>query len=176
MYKKYLSLIAFILIVVFTAIWLIGKRDSNQTDLQKEVETPVMEMLDHGNPVRKRASFAIFTNGTLRVFTASMYHNLSKDVYIEGDNPTEVIITKEGITWDDFFSTLPLKLTSECLTAGTGETYCTNESKSLKFYINGERKDNILEVVINEGDRLLISFGDDNQEVIDQQLQQVLGF
>ena len=37
--------------------------------------------------IDRKASFAIFTNGTFRVFTASMYHNLSQDVYIEANNP-----------------------------------------------------------------------------------------
>lgn len=58
-----------------------------------------------------KASFAIFTNGTFRVFTASMYHNRSNDVFIEASNPNLVRIKKNGITWDDFFKTLPMKLT-----------------------------------------------------------------
>ena len=57
--------------------------------------------------VNKKASFAIFTNGTFRLFTAAMYHNLSEDVFIQADNPNIVHVKKTGITWDVFFKTLP---------------------------------------------------------------------
>lgn len=53
--------------------------------------------------VDKQASFAIFTHGTFRVFTATMYHNLSKEVYIEASNPNIVLVRKTGVTWNDFF-------------------------------------------------------------------------
>src|SRR3989337_644656 len=53
--------------------------------------------------VETKASFAIFTNGTFRIFTASMYHNLSEDVYIQADNPNVVHVKKSNTTWDDFF-------------------------------------------------------------------------
>src|SRR3990172_12305992 len=56
----------------------------------------------------RRASFAIFTNGTFRIFTDPKYHNLSDDVYIESTNPNIVLIQREGITWNDFFKTLPM--------------------------------------------------------------------
>jgi len=45
--------------------------------------------------VDKQASFAIFTNGTFRVFTAAMYHNLSPNAYIEASNPNVIQIKKD---------------------------------------------------------------------------------
>lgn len=53
------------------------------------------------------ASFLIFTNGTKRVFTNPMYHNLSEDVYIEAPNPAIVHVTKAGVTWGDFSPLYP---------------------------------------------------------------------
>src|SRR3972149_9373537 len=53
------------------------------------------------------ASFAIYTNGTKRTFTAAMYHNQSPDVFIESQDPGIVRVKKTGITWDGFYATLP---------------------------------------------------------------------
>lgn len=121
-----------------------------------------------------QAGFAIFTNGFFRIFTASMYHNLSKDVYIQADNPNITHVKKRGVTWDDFFKTLPFKLTTDCLITGTKEMFCTNENVSLKFYLNGVKINELLVQEIQEGDRVLITYGNENEEQIQNQLRQVV--
>lgn len=121
----------------------------------------------------KKAAFAIFTNGTFRVFTAPMYHNLSKDVFIESTNPNIVRITKVGITWDDFFTTLPFKLTTDCLTTGTGQTFCNGQNGTLKFYLNGQSDPDALDKLINQGDKLLISFGNETDSQIQTQIEKI---
>ena len=120
-----------------------------------------------------QAGFAIFTNGTLRVFTAAMYHNLSKDAFIQSDNPNIVRIKKIGVTWDDFFKTLPFTLTKDCLTTGTKQTFCTNNNGSLRFYLNGKQNPNALDKQIENGDLLLVSFGNENEAQIQEQLKQI---
>jgi len=120
-----------------------------------------------------RASFAIFTNGTFRVFTASMYHNLSSDVFIQADNPNIVQVKKENITWDDFFKTLPFSLTADCLVTGTKQTFCSGPSGKLKFYLNGIKTDDMLQRVIREADQALISYGDEDESEIQRQLKKV---
>jgi len=150
-----------------SSYFLINKSGKENIKPQELVMTS-MKMLKI-IPEDKKASFAIFTNGTFRVFTASMYHNQSVDVFIKADNPNVVLVKKENLTWDDFFNTLPFKLTNECLTTGTGETFCTNEESSLKFYINGSENPNALNQIIDPGDKLLVSFGDDSDSEIESQ-------
>lgn len=123
--------------------------------------------------VDKTAKFAIYTHGTLRVFTASMYHNLSEDVYISSESPNVVRIKKAGISWDDFFQTLPFNLTKNCLTTGTGETFCTNQKGTLKFYLNGVKADDFLTREIEQGDKALITYGYENDDQIREQINQL---
>lgn len=120
-----------------------------------------------------KAAFAIFTNGTFRVFTSPMYHNLSPDVYIDSSTPSIVQVKKVGVTWDQFFETLPMKLTKECLTTGTGQEFCTKDSQILKFYLNGSLETHALDKEINSGDRLLVSYGDESDSEIEEQFQRV---
>src|SRR3989344_1099656 len=119
------------------------------------------------------AAFAIFTNGTFRVFTGSMYHNQSDKVFIESSNPNIVHIKGSDVTWDDFFKTLPFSVSRECLTTGTGQTFCTNETQTLSFYINGEQDSDALSRRITSGDRLLVSFGSESETEIREQIQRI---
>ena len=120
-----------------------------------------------------KASFIIFTNGTLRDFSEPKYHNRSEDVYITSENPTEVIVKRKGITWQDFSNTLPtpMKLTKDCLTTGTDQAFCSNEKGSLKFYLNGKREDDFLLKEIKNGDKTLITYGSESEEQVQMQLK-----
>jgi len=145
---------------------------------KEDMGKPMFDLEPKGAPsipqiVNRQASFAIFTNGTFRVFTATMYHNLSPDVFIEGSNPNVIQIKKDGLTWNDFFSTLPFKLTHECLTTGTGQTFCTGSNGTLKFYINGEKAVNVLDQQINNGDKLLVTFGNETELEIKEQYDRI---
>lgn len=167
-----------ILIILFVALGLIfiaNTFKATNTLSQQKKSTIQLETPEQITPqiVEKQASFAIFTNGTLRVFTATMYHNLSSDIYIEASSPGVIQIKKAGLTWHDFFSTLPLKLTHECLTTGTGQTFCTGLNGTLKFYINGKKSVNALDQRVNNGDKLLVTFGSESEIAIKKQFDQI---
>ena len=105
------------------------------------------------------AKFEIYTNGTKRIFTAEMYHDQSKDVYIESTDPSIVHVTKDNITWDYFFKTLPFSLSKECLITGTKQTFCNSDSGQLRFILNGEEVPNSLDLIIKEKDTLEVRYG-----------------
>lgn len=126
--------------------------------------------------VDERAYFAIFTNGTFRVFTAAMYHQRSADVYLTAENPNEIKVKRANQTWGDFFKTLPFSLTHGCLVTGTQQTFCNGSTASLKFYLNGQRRDEFLNRAIKNGDRLLVSFGPTDDLRIESQLLKLNSF
>lgn len=160
---KRISIVVIVLTVA--ALGLLALKPSKVT------ETPVFPTpIAQSEATDLTASFAIFTNGTSRIFTSSRYHNLSTDVYIESSNPNRVHVKKSGVTWKDFFATLPMKLSQDCLTTGTGQTFCTQGLNTLKFYINGQFDAGALDRVINPGDRLLVSYGDESESEIEKQI------
>ena len=105
-----------------------------------------------------KASFTIITGNITRNFSAEKYHNQSTDVYIENPDPSVIYVTKTGITWDDFFKKLPMKLTKDCLITGDGETLCAGNGKTLKFFLNDIETPNLLDKEIMDGDKTLIIF------------------
>lgn len=153
----------------------LGQQDLKQKKNNRSPESGQTQIeAKTGESVDWRASFAIFTQGTFRVFTFSKYHNLSDEVFIEAQEPNIIKVKKQGITWDDFFKTLPMKLTNECLTTGTGQNFCTSGAETLKFYINEERMSDFLTREIQDGDKALITYGSETEEEIRGQLQRVV--
>ena len=61
----------------------------------------------------------------------------------------------------------------KCFVFPDGRQFCTNEDYSLKFYINEEKVDDIRSYVVQEDDRILISYGNDDQEAIEKQLAEL---
>ena len=120
--------------------------------------TPSAEAIQMDQEVDFTANFEIYTLGTKRIFTNSMYHNQSEQVYISADEPSKVHVKEKDLTWGNFFETLPFSVTKECLITGTGQEFCTSESGHLVFTLNGEDAPNVLDAVIQAGDKLVIKY------------------
>ena len=143
--------LGFILLLVGTFA-LFNRSESSPSIDQTPSLTPAVE-----EKVNFTASFTIITGNITRSFKAEKYHNLSPDVYISSDEPT-IHVKKPGITWDNFFKTLPMELTKECLITGDGETFCDKKDGSLKFYLNDIENKDLLDKEIKEDDKALIRF------------------
>ncbi|MDA1316620.1 MAG: hypothetical protein O3B87_01190 [bacterium] len=155
--------------VFFKATTTSREKSEISTEVNREEN---IETIDER--VNLRSSFAIVTNGTVRVFTAPMYHELSPDAFITANEPNSIQVTKAGTTWDDFFKTLPFSLSEECLITGTGETFCNEGNNTLKFFLNGNRVEKLLGKEIRNGDKALITYGQESEAQIQNQLQLVV--
>ena len=159
-----------IAIVLIGTSYILLSKQNEETENNTTAQTSSNVESENAN---YKASFAIYTNGTFRIFTAPMYHNLSADVFIEASNPNIVNVKKSNISWRGFFKTLPFELDENCLTTGTKQTFCTNENDVLQFYLNEDRNQSALDQIINPGDKLLVTYDKENSSAIAQQLQSI---
>ena len=66
-----------------------------------------------------------------------------------------------------WFESLGMEFSRDCLELsatpklGAGEKYCNGNGKTLKFYVNGQPNDGFEKYVFRDGDKLLISYGDE---------------
>ncbi len=150
--------ILIVLAVILILLIFFLNRNREMTDSNIQIPTQTITTTPLSTPVKFSASFKIITSGIVRNFSASKYHNQSEDVYIESNDPNRVIIESKGVTWGDFFNSLPMKLTKECLTTGDGEILCSSETSSLNFYLNEVEDENLLDKEISPGDSILIEY------------------
>ena len=151
---KIVSLVVILIIIIGGFLFLQTKTQIASTPSQSISPSP--SSVDE--KVNITVSFTIITDNITRSFKAEKYHNKSADVFITADNPSIVHVKKAGIRWDDFFKTLPMKLTKTCLITGDGETLCDGKDGTLKFYLNDVEDKDLLDKEIKQGDSILIKF------------------
>ncbi len=120
--------------------------------------------------IHYQAKFAVYTFGTFRIFSLPRYHNVSPDVYITADKPNTIQVKKRGTTWGDFFNSLPMGLTNECLITGTKDTLCSGTNGSLRFFVNDKEVSDFVNKEIKNGDKGLVTYGNSSAQVIKSQL------
>ena len=103
-------------------------------------------------------------------FTSPAFQIKSSWIHFEGQDGTTVHRHASGVTLGYMFDTLGIGLPEDCFVFPDGRSFCTNEDYSLKLYVNHEQVSSISDYVIVEGDRILISYGSETSEQIDNQL------
>ena len=169
MHKWILGLIAAVLvglvIIAGKNIYTFDNNESHESTPSYSVEqtAPAVstEQPEVSQPVVKapfNATFNININGIDRIFTAAMYLDQSSEVYIPTQDPTTLVVERYGITWKEFFETLPFKLDTDCITTGLGETFCIDETHSLDFFLNGKLTPDALTKQIEPNDELNVYY------------------
>lgn len=106
-------------------------------------------------------------------FSGPAFQIKNRWIHFEGGDGNTVHRHSSGVTSGYLFETLGIDLTAECFIFPDGREFCNNEDYSLKFYINHEPVPSILDYVGNEGDKILISYGDETLEQLDEQLEEL---
>lgn len=164
---KYPFILLIVITIVSVYLVLFADRDAanrNTDQLNSESTTKSAEFIPYS------ASFLIVTNGVSNDFSSPRFHNLSPEVYITAENPSVVNVLSAEVTWNDFFSSLPIGLSDKCLTSGSGQSYCDGNEGSLRFFLNGSEKDKVLDSNIQPNDQLLITYGTETENEINLQL------
>ena len=64
-------------------------------------------------------------------------------------------------------------LSERCFIFADGRQFCTNDDYSLKYFINHEEVSDIRGYVVQEDDRILISYGAETEDEIEEQLKEL---
>ena len=103
-------------------------------------------------------------------FSVPTYQIKSSWIHFEESDGTTVHRHSSGVTLGYLFENLGIGINSECYIFPDGRQFCTNEDYSLKYYINHQIVKDINDYIIEEGDRILITFGNETPEQIEEQL------
>lgn len=103
-------------------------------------------------------------------FSSPAFQIKSSWIHFEGQDGDTIHRHSTGVTLGYLFETLGITVNDECYIFPDGRPFCNNDDYSIKFFINHEQVQGITGYVINDDDRILISYGDESQEEIDAQL------
>ena len=160
--KKYMMIIipivaAIIAIAVISAVMYSTQQSSNNN------YGPVGSAHEH-------AAFAIKINGKQIDFSQPKYQVQSRLIHVEGGDGTTLHRHATGVPFGEFIKSVNMNIEDGCFTLDDGNQYCNNEVNKLRTFINGNETESINNYVINPNDRLLVLYGNENADQINQEL------
>ena len=106
-------------------------------------------------------------------FSTPNYQVKTSWIHFENSDGDTIHRHSSGVELEFLFNSMNIALDDKCFVFPDGRQFCTNDDYSLKFYVNGQKIDDLRKYVIQEDDRILISYGNESQEQIDKQLSEL---
>ena len=106
-------------------------------------------------------------------FTSPAYQIKSSWIHFEDSDGTTIHRHSSGVTLGYLFANLGIGIDCECYKFPDGRQFCTNEDYSLKYYINHRIVKDINDYVLDDTDRILITYGNQTPEEIEEQLMEL---
>jgi len=106
-------------------------------------------------------------------FSLPAYQIKTSWIHFEAGDGTTIHKHAAGVTLEYLFDSLKLKLDDQCFIFQDGRQFCTTDDYTLKFYINGEKVNDIRNYEPMDKDRILIAYGGETPEEIQDLLLEV---
>ena len=106
-------------------------------------------------------------------FSTPNYQVKTSWIHFENSDGDTIHRHSTGVELEYLFNSMNIGVDDKCFIFPDGRQFCTNEDYSLKFYINEKRVDDISEYIVQEDDRILITYGNEDQEAIEKQLAEL---
>ncbi|MBI4171055.1 MAG: hypothetical protein HY514_05120 [Candidatus Aenigmarchaeota archaeon] len=114
--------------------------------------------------------FKVIVEGRQLDFSLPRYQVKSQYVHVEGGDGDVIHVHATGVTIGFFLRSLGFKFNSTCLVLDSGTQYCNTNDKTLKFYVNENPNSEFEKYLLGINDKILISYGNEDQEEIERQL------
>ena len=125
------------------------------------------------NDEHEHASLLVRIFGDKFDFSLPNYQVKTSWIHFEDQDGETIHRHASGVELEYLFNSLNIGLNSNCFIFADGRQFCTNEDYSLKYYINHQLVSGITDYVFEDQDRILISYGNESQEQIEEQLKEL---
>ena len=106
-------------------------------------------------------------------FSLPNYQIKTSWIHFENQDGDTIHRHASGVELEFLFNSMNIGLDDNCFQFPDGREFCTNEDYSLKYFINHKQVNDIREYIVMEEDRILISYGPDNESAIEKQLSEL---
>lgn len=152
-----------ILLIVFGVLSGCNFLVDNTSPTSPDVFPAPLRDVDH------TASLTVVIDGIPFNLTKDIYINQSEKIFLDSKFPGIIRVKKAPLVWQDFFDSVPIDVSKNCLTLDIRSSYCRTESKELKMFLNRIRVDTLLDKPVTDGDQILLSYGDETGIEIERQ-------
>ncbi len=118
------------------------------------------------------STFLIFINGELYRFNKPQQYEADPRAHLHAYSFAEIHSHATNVTLGYFLNTVGIHLNKSCLTI-EGAQYCSNETHTLKFFVNGKPATTYGNQITADWDKYLISYGNEDQKELSEQLAMV---
>ena len=119
------------------------------------------------------ASLLVSIFGDKFDFSTPNYQVKTPWIHFENQDGDTIHRHSTGVELEFLFNSMSVGVDENCFVFPDGRQFCNNEDYSLKFYINQQLVEDISKYIIQEDDRILITYGNEDQLAIDQQLAEL---
>ena len=106
-------------------------------------------------------------------FSTPNYQVKTPWIHFENQDGDTIHRHSTGVELEFLFNSMNIAIDENCFIFPDGRQFCTNEDYSLKFYINQQKVEDIRIYIVQEEDRILITYGNEDQLAIDKQLAEL---
>ena len=121
----------------------------------------------------EHASILVRIFGDKFDFSATTYQIKSSWIHFEESDGNTIHRHSSGVTLGYLFESLNIEIDEDCYIFSDGRQFCTNEDYTLKYFINRNFVDSINDHVIQDDDRILISYGSETEAQLGDQLNEL---
>lgn len=121
----------------------------------------------------EHVDFKVYVEGVPTNFALPKYQLKAQYVHVEGGVGGVIHKHATGVTFRDFLKTTNIDVNTQCIKMDDGKSYCNEDGKTLKFYLNGKLSDKIETYELHDLDKALVSYGNETPDQIQEQLTSI---
>lgn len=166
--RKYLIIIIPIIAAVVAVLAISGTRYSSELNKFGTVGS-----------AHEHAAFVINVNGTPIDFSQEIYQVQSRLIHVEGGDGFTLHRHTDKVPFGEFLESVGMGIEDGCFSvSGGGQTqeFCSNGEENLRAFVNRTEQtppSSITEYIIQDGDRILVTYGSQSAEELSQELDAV---
>ena len=121
----------------------------------------------------EHAVFAVILDGEKIDFSQNRYQVQSSFIHVEGGDGTTLHRHATDVPFSEFLDSVRMDIQNDCFIRDDGEVFCDDGVNQLRYFVNGQEVDSILDYVIEEEDRILIIYGSQTEEEIQREIEEL---
>ena len=118
----------------------------------------------------QHAAFIVKLDGVPIDFSQGKYQVKSRLIHVENNDGTTLHRHATGVPFIEFLKSVDMDIRNGCFVRDDGREYCDTADKKLQYFVNGTQTDSIADYVVNDNDRILVIYGDENGNELKQEI------